>query len=735
MSRMNRQSLKFKLTLITSILVGLMFMFSGGLLIYSVNESNYANSVRYMEALSSQYAFKAKSFLEEPLYTTKALALTFSDFESIPIDSRRSVYIGMTKKLLENNEDWVGVWIQWEANLLDNRDNSLQNNLLVGAGTESGRFAPYWTRGENGLVLENALDEDYLEDYYTLPQNSLKEMVTEPYLDTPQGKEVLMVSTVAPIISRDGRFLGVVGVDMSLENLQKMLGQLTLFRTGFGRLISPKGIIAVHQKMDRVGQLAPEWEGEGSARIQRTLADGQVFTQEAFSIANGQTTMKSFVPFYFGESGGVWSYGTVVPIEEFYEESRILFRNNMILFVFGLSVIILIIIMTTGRMLRPMGLARDALQAIAKGQGDLTKDLVISAYDEIGELSESFNTFKSNLSLIIRQIRGRVSDLTFVSTELETNMERVNTALEEIGATLTDMNRRSGTQTQSIMEVSSTVEEIVGNLSSLNRQIENQNNTLASSASAVEEMVANIQSITKNVDISMGSFSRLQQVSDQGFERLEEVSDVIRKIAIQSEGLREANSIINNIATQTNLLAMNAAIEAAHAGDAGKGFAVVADEIRKLAEESAGRSRDISNLLKALHDLSDLAVDSAGEAGTAFESIRSSVEEVTNRQQEIRRAVEQQTSGNNLVLEGVHQLKQISTEVGSGSKEISLGSQAILKLVLGVVENTQALQAAINEIVTANREINVSTQATRELSKVNSETIQVIENTMGQFKT
>ncbi len=727
-------SQKLKFTILVNLLVAVFFVLLGAWFYFQTRAHDQKVGIAYAEAVSLQYANKVQLLLEEALRTANTLSLSMSSFESIPRESRRRYYMDLSKRLLERHPRWQAVWIQWEPRLLDALDARYANNNPDGAGTETGAFAPFWTRGPNGIILQDSFDADYNKEYYTIPKDVGQEWVTEPYYDEIQGVKTLMVTASAPIYDTRGVFQGVIGIDYSLETLGEEIGQLLIYKTGYGRLISPKGILAYHRNKDRLGKLAPEWENDWGEEIRRGISSGKVFSRFLYSQSRQMMTLKTFVPFILGKTGSVWTWSVEIGIDEFYEASDQFLINYSIIFSLVMILLMAILSLLMERLMKPVMQLRLSMREFAAGNADLRTRLQVRGRHEIAQLANYFNTFVEGLGQNVIETRSQIESLEKVSKKLEQNMDAIGDRLHRVQESLRSMKSTAGLQSSNVMEVSSTVEEITGNLKSLSQQVERQNQALASAASAVEEMVANIQNITRNVDISMNAFTRLKNVSDQGYEKLEEVNEVIRNISLQSEGLQEANSIINNIASQTNLLAMNAAIEAAHAGEAGKGFAVVADEIRKLAEESANRSHEISQLLKSLHSLSDQAVNSSNEAGSAFEAIRHSVDEVTNRQLEIRAAVEQQTVGNRQVLDGVQQLKEIATEVEMGSREMALGSQSILKLVMNVVESTRNITRAIQDIEAATDEIEASTQETIDTSRVNKKAAEKLGDLIKRFK-
>jgi len=191
-------------------------------------------------------------------------------------------------------------------------------------------------------------------------------------------------------------------------------------------------------------------------------------------------------------------------------------------------------------------------------------------------------------------------------------------------------------------------------------------------------MVANIGSVTNTLVNNAGNVKSLQEASEVGRGGLQEVATDIQEISRKSEGLLEINAVMENIASQTNLLSMNAAIEAAHAGEAGKGFAVVADEIRKLAESSSEQSKTIGTVLKKIAESIKKITGSTDNVLHRFEAIDSGVRTVADQEENIRNAMEEQEQGSKQVLQSVSGLNELTQQVKASSEEMLNGSQEVM---------------------------------------------------------
>jgi methyl-accepting chemotaxis protein len=228
--------------------------------------------------------------------------------------------------------------------------------------------------------------------------------------------------------------------------------------------------------------------------------------------------------------------------------------------------------------------------------------------------------------------------------------------------------------------------------------------------------------------------SALSEASEVGRAGIHDVDADIKGIARESEGLLEINAVMEHIAGQTNLLSMNAAIEAAHAGEAGKGFAVVAGEIRKLAESSAEQSKTIGTVLKKIHSGVEKITRSTEAVLAKFEMIDRSVKTVSDEERSIRNAMEEQDSGSKQILEAIAALNEISRMVKSSASEMRIGAGEIIREGGNLAAQTAEIENGINEMANGAARINSAANQVNDASIQNRESINVLVREVKRFK-
>jgi methyl-accepting chemotaxis protein len=679
-----------------------------------------------LENMTGLHAMDLVGRYEGYLYSVTTLAQIVNGYESVEPAVRRTRYTEMVQSLVESNAKYVGIFMVWQPGVIDGRDAELVNT----PGTDSsGNFIPWVSRDKGAVELRAYTDwRSALDRVKNIPT------MGDPVARNVNGKDTFIFTITVPIIP-DGtdRIVGLIGINIDLAVSQDLIEKLQPYGTGRALLISNNGTVAAHYDASKRGMGVEEVTlsiigREGVEYIRDSLKTGNphVFAN------NGRIC--DIYPFHVGDVATPWALLSSV------DESTVLASvselTNFTFMLAGIAVVFaaLITYFIATSIVKPILRVTLMLRDISEGEGDLTKRLNASSKDEIGQMSNFFNLTLDKIRNLVVIIKNQAVDLSNIGTELAANMTETAAAMNQISSNVESVKNQVINQSASVTETNSTMEQITQNIHKLNEMIETQTGSVTQSSSAVEEMLANIASVTQTLVKNAENVQELTGAADSGRHDLHAVVADIQEIAKESEGLLEINSMMQNIASQTNLLSMNAAIEAAHAGEAGKGFAVVADEIRKLAESSGEQAKTTSVVLKKIKDSVDKITVSTETVLKKFESIDSGVKTVADQETHIRHAMEEQGEGSKQVLEAVTSLNDVTQKVRAGSEEMLLGSQQIIQEAQNLGRISAEIANSMNEMTAGSQEITTAMNRVNDISGQNKESIATLVSEVGKFK-
>ncbi|MDR2417758.1 MAG: methyl-accepting chemotaxis protein [Treponema sp.] len=411
--------------------------------------------------------------------------------------------------------------------------------------------------------------------------------------------------------------------------------------------------------------------------------------------------------------------------------------NRLLVIIFGVSIGILFLsTLLTFVMTRKMAQPFIALEqsAAVLAEGDFSKTSPDYMLKESSRLSFGFNAINKNVSSLIKTIGTNATFIKQIGTELAEWMKASVTELVGIRSSIQNIKEKSREQAASVEESNTIISQIVGNTKDLNGDIEKQSISISRSSATIEEMTANVASITKTLLQNGENVKRLQGAADKGHNALQLMTGAILEVEQESDHLFEINQVIQSIASQTNLLAMNATIEAAHAGEVGKGFAVVSDEIRKLAESSSKQAKTVSLVLKKIKESLTGIGRSSESMIQHFEDIEHELKIVSDQEAGIRAAMEEEDAGKKEILETIAMLIEITGHVKKGSEEMLTGSQRIIDHEQHLGTITMKVAENINEIAVSIQHISNAVQRAEDISDENRQYIDTLIKAISRFR-
>lgn len=343
---------------------------------------------------------------------------------------------------------------------------------------------------------------------------------------------------------------------------------------------------------------------------------------------------------------------------------------------FGMEFLLLVILLaiaygvqrvTADQTVRQLDDMRERVDGMVSGSGDLTQRIEITQSDEVGRLASSLNELFDKLKSVFLEVRSAGRGAALTAEELGTEIESTSSSTEEMAASVSQVGRSVGDKLIVVESTGATLESVFVSLDEITSNVDTQAAFVNQTSSSINEMVANVKSVSQATSRANELAKGLGAAAEEGAVSVNDSVRAMREIEASSRMVADIVSVISKIAAQTNLLAMNAAIEAAHAGDAGRGFAVVAEEVRSLAETSAKSAKEITAHIKEMLSAVGNGVRLSERAGSALERIAEDVGSTTDLVREIADAMAEQSSAANEILDSIGSLVDATQSIRSNA--------------------------------------------------------------------
>ena len=588
------------------------------------------------------------------------------------------------------------------------------------AGFEDGRYMD-----GGGWIPEEGWDARKRDWYLDGKKAGGKIFYTEPYLDSQTG--LTCISITKAFNDPDGKFAGVISFDYTFNVIQSIIeNKIQEGQAAF--IVNDKSAFIYHNKYSVEESLDKIENGKYRDFSRNIIGEKLSFIPIEFLGSNYYFTATKI-------DGTDWHLIFGIPKSDVEMNSHRIMNILLVGFALLFTILLGLIFISLNKSIRPLKNTAVSFQDISAGNADLTKRLeTLQNKDEISDVVCGFNQFVEKLQNIVSGIKDSNGKLIQVDRDLQNCTQDTATSIDGILETINEVGKQIMVQAKDVEETSMAVDLISQNVDVLDKTVSNQSDSVSQASSAVEEMIGNITSVNNSVSRMYKSFEEFNQQAQTGVQVQSEVDQYVKQIIEQSKMLQEANAVIASIAAQTNLLAMNAAIESAHAGEAGKGFGVVADEIRKLSETSSSQSKTIGDQLSNISQTIQNIVEGASSSSKIFNSVSEKIQFTSELVRQIKAAMDEQEVGSKQILDSLKTMSEATSDVQNSSTAIIRQKTEISEKVSGLLETTSKIQNSVESMGDGAQKIENTGKLLSDISSKMQNSIERIGDQIDEFK-
>jgi len=728
--------IKIKLSIM---MIAIVLVVGGGIAVIElIQASNIALRLSRQKTmyLGRQYAKEWDGKIDGYIKVLQTLSNVMNFYENLEPEIRRQEYENTLRSVFEDMPDFVRMFTIWKPNAIDGMDSEYTARL---GSTEKGQFAYSLTRESGQITALTSVFVKEAMDHLGSPNSKFVEMA-DPILIKMYGRDTWCYRIMVPIINkRLNESVGIVGCLFNIDMIQPLVEKTMEEPNGIYSMAiyTSTGFILANYLPELIGMQLADVEtqyGRYLPKVTDAVKNAKEYEVTNYDPEMHTKMVMAIVPVPLAASPTTWAI--MVGSTNAYIMQDVNSMRNFVIILASIAIVVsaAAIYYLLDKTTEPIVRVSETLKDISEGEGDLTRSIIAHSEDEVGDLATYFNKTIEKIKGLVLLIKNQAGILKDIGNGLASNMTETAAAINEITASIQAIKTRAINQSASVTETNATMEQVLTNITKLNTHVDNQSENVSQASSAIEEMVANIQSVTNTLINNSANVNSLKEASVVGRNGLQEVATDIQEIAHESEGLLEINAVMENIASQTNLLSMNAAIEAAHAGAAGKGFAVVADEIRKLAESSGEQSKTIGTVLKKIAESIKKITRSTENVLNKFEAIDTGVKTVSDQEEHIRNAMEEQGEGSRQVLQSVSGLNELTQQVKGSSEEMRIGSQEVMRECQNLDKATQEITGGMNEMASGADQINIAVHNVNDMTMKNRQAIDDLLKEVSRFK-